>query len=97
MTARFSTSVTPDGTATTTRGRNNDVRGLARWMKWRSMRSVTSKSAMTPSFKGRTATMLPGVRPTIRFASSPTARMLPVSRSMATTDGSRMTMPRPFK
>jgi hypothetical protein len=37
------------------------------------MASVTSKSAMTPSFKGRMAEMLPGVRPIIRLASFPTA------------------------
>jgi hypothetical protein len=29
-------------------------------MKYRSIRSVTSKSAITPSLSGRTATMLPG-------------------------------------
>ena len=33
------------------------------------MRSVTLKSAMTPSFMGRIATMLPGVRPSISLAS----------------------------
>src|SRR2546430_13343404 len=43
-------------------------------MKCRSMASVISKSAITPSFIGRIATMLPGVRPSILFASSPTAR-----------------------
>ena len=40
--------------------------------------------------------MLAGVRPTIRFASAPIARIFFVWRSMATTDGSSMTMPRPF-
>ena len=35
---------------------------------------MTSKSAMTPSFIGRIATMLPGVRPSISLASLPTAR-----------------------
>ena len=29
---------------------------------------MTSKSAMTPSFSGRIATMFPGVRPIICFA-----------------------------
>ena len=47
-------------------------------MKYRIIFSVTSKSAMTPSFSGRTALMWPGVRPIIRFASLPTARMWPV-------------------
>jgi hypothetical protein len=32
-------------------------------MKWRSICSVTSKSAITPSFNGRIAVMLAGVRP----------------------------------
>ena len=35
--------------------------------------SVTVKSAMTPSFIGRIAVMLPGVRPSICFAASPTS------------------------
>src|SRR5881409_4501108 len=43
------------------------------WMKWRSICSVTSKSAITPSLSGRIAWIVPGVRPSIRFASSPTA------------------------
>src|SRR5512135_2565527 len=59
------------------------------------MRSVTSKSAMTPSLSGRTATMLPGVRPIIRLASTPTATMAPVLVFSATTEGSLSTMPRP--
>src|SRR3712207_1769844 len=50
---------------------------------------------MTPSFSGRTATMLAGVRPTIRFASAPTARIRLVRGFIATTDGSLMTMPLP--
>ena len=59
------------------------------------MRSVTSKSAMTPSLSGRTATMLPGVRPIIRLASTPTATIWPVLVLRATTDGSLSTIPRP--
>jgi len=65
-------------------------------MKNCSIFSVTSKSAMTPSFKGRMAEMLPGVRPSMRLASTPTAATVlvgPVWR-MATTDGSFRTMPR---
>jgi len=57
---------------------------------------VTSKSAITPSFIGRIATMFPGVRPIISFASRPTARTLFVPRTMATTLGSRSTIPSPF-
>src|SRR5919108_422623 len=64
-------------------------------MKYRIIFSVTSKSAMTPSFSGRTADMWPGVRPTIRLASWPTARMWPVFWFMATTEGSFRTTPRP--
>src|SRR6478609_8311721 len=51
---------------------------------------------MTPSFIGRIATMLPGVRPTISFASLPTASIAPVVLLMATIDGSLTTMPFPF-
>src|SRR5438552_17678878 len=51
------------------------------------MRSGTAKSEMTPSLSGRTATMLAGVRPTIRFASAPTARILFVVRSMGNDRG----------
>jgi len=59
---------------------------------------VISKSAITPSFIGRMATMLPGVRPSISFASFPTAitRLPPrVSCCTATTEGSLETMPCP--
>src|SRR5690606_6593127 len=49
----------------------------------------------TPSFRGRTAMMLSGVRPIMRRASSPTASSRLVSFSTATTDGSRRTMPFP--
>ena len=93
-TARFSTPVTPDGTQTTTRGCAKRC-WCTFWMKWRSICSVTSKSAMTPSFSGRIAWIVPGVRPSMRFASTPTACTSPVRWSIATTDGSERTMPRP--
>jgi len=64
-------------------------------MKYRSIFSVTSKSAITPSLSGRTAWMWEGVRPIIRFASAPTARIAPVRVLMATTEGSFRTTPRP--
>src|SRR2546423_4994643 len=64
-------------------------------MKWRSICSVTSKSAITPSLSGRIAEIVPGVRPSIRFASTPTACTSPVRWSIATTDGSERTIPRP--
>ena len=93
-TARFSTPVTPEGTQTTTRGCAQRF-WCTFWMKWRSICSVTSKSAITPSFSGRIAWIVPGVRPSIRFASMPTACTSPVRESIATTDGSDSTMPRP--
>src|ERR1017187_484954 len=59
------------------------------------MRSVTLKSAMTPSFIGLMATMLPGARPSISLASLPTASTSPVFLLMATIEGSFTTMPLP--
>jgi len=54
---------------------------------------------MTPSRIGRSAVMLPGVRPSIMRASSPTATIrgrFPLSScAMATTDGSVRTIPLP--
>src|SRR5208283_2774908 len=60
------------------------------------MRSVTLKSAITPSFMGLMATMLPGVRPSISLASLPTASTSPVDLLIATMDGSLTTMPLPW-
>ena len=79
----------------TTRGLgcHGQRRGCALLMKYRSMASVTSKSAMTPSLSGRMATMLAGVRPSISLASVPTARTRFSFFSMATTEGSSTTMP----
>ena len=74
-TARFSTSVTPEGMPSSIRGRGIDAEPVVHPLtKYCSIRSVTSKSEMTPSRSGRTATMLAGVRPTIRLASAPMAR-----------------------
>ena len=95
-TARRSTSVTPDGMQMTTRGRANRLLPQAFFRKFSSMLAVMSKSAMTPSFSGRTATMLPGVRPMTALASAPTQRTSSLRVSTATTDGSRMMMPLPF-
>ncbi len=80
------------------RGFTKLFRLWAVWMKYLSIAAVTSKSAMTPSFIGRMATMLPGVRPSISFASLPTARTLRPPRAScctATTEGSFETMPIP--
>src|SRR6516162_5708113 len=64
-------------------------------MKYVSIFSVTLKSAMTPSFIGLIATTLPGVRPSISFASRPTATTSPLALLMATIDGSFTTIPLP--
>src|SRR3954471_2543825 len=72
--ARRSTCVEPYGTQIT-------IRGLGRnhWLSWiflmkyLSICSVIVKSAITPSFIGRMAVMLPGVRPSICLAARPTA------------------------
>ncbi len=58
-TARFSTPVTPEGTQTTTRGCAQRF-WWTFWMKCRSISSVTSKSAITPSLRGRIAWIVPG-------------------------------------
>src|SRR5689334_22929566 len=50
---------------------------------------------MTPSFIGLMATMLPGVRPSISFASLPTASTSLVFLLSATIEGSLTTMPLP--
>ena len=54
-------------------------------------------SAMTPSRSGRMASIWSGVLPIISLASSPTALtfLTPLMVSMATTDGSLSTIPRP--
>ena len=93
FTARFSTWVTSEGIPMMMRGRTMVLRLWALRMKWESIFSVISKSAMTPSFMGRMATMLPGVRPSISLASLPTASTLPVTLLTATIDGSDTTMP----
>src|SRR3954466_1250717 len=54
-----------------------------------------SQSVMTPRRSGRIARIVAGVRPIILRASSPTACTRPVSSSMATTEGSDTTIPRP--
>src|SRR5215203_2858793 len=62
LTARSSMSVTPEGTHTITLGPKSACRrrcrGCALRIKYESIFSVTSKSAITPSFKGPMATTL---------------------------------------
>src|SRR3954466_12020646 len=59
------------------------------------MASVISKSAITPSFRGRIALIVDGVRPSICLASAPTACTSPLETSTAPTHGPETTMPRP--
>ena len=96
--ARRSTAVEPDGTHITTCGLANDTRPFTFRIKCLIISSATSKSAITPSAIGLIARMLPGVLPSITFASSPTARTcaFPLTSAIATTDGSSKTMPRPL-
>src|SRR6516162_3104980 len=64
-------------------------------MKYVSIFSVTLKSAITPSFIGLIATTLPGVRPSMSFASRPTATTSPLILLIATMEGSFTTIPLP--
>src|SRR5918996_54653 len=89
-------SVVPPPMSTITfRGRTQTLRLCAFLMKYVSIFSVTSKSAMTPSFIGLIATMFPGVRPSISLASRPTASIRPFTLLIATIDGSLTTIPLP--
>src|SRR5258705_13625105 len=80
----------------TTRGLTHVLPLCAFRMKCCSIFSVTSKLAITPSLIGRIATMFPGVRPSISFASLPTASTQLVTLFMATMEGSLSTTPRPL-
>ena len=72
--ARRSTWVEPQGTQMMMRGLGvSSVRGCTILMNCLSICSVTVKSAMTPSFIGRIASMLPGTLPSMALASRPTA------------------------
>src|SRR5215469_15039837 len=79
----------------TMRGCTRTRRLCAFWIKYVNIFSVTLKSAMTPSFMGLIATILPGVRPSMSLASLPTASTSPVFLLMATMEGSLTTMPFP--
>ena len=72
--ARRSTNVDLHGTQTTTRGAGGNKRfSCTLLINWFNIVSVTSKSAITPSFIGRIAEIFAGVRPNICLASRPTA------------------------
>ena len=95
--ARRSTAVDPEGTQITICGETKLRRLWTLRMKCLIISSATSKSAITPSRRGRIAVILPGVRPSICLASSPTARtrLCPSLMLIATTEGSFRTMPWP--
>ena len=96
ITARFSTSVIPLGTPTTTRGFTiHSGYFCTRLIKVCKRVSTSSKSAITPSRMGRTARLSPGVRPSIFFASKPMAVTRLFLLSTAITVGSLMTIPWP--
>ncbi len=97
--ARRSTLVDPEGTQMMISGQ---VKGrflppCTLRMKCLIMSSAMSMSAITPSRSGRMTSICSGVLPIIILASSPTARtfLTPFMVSIATTDGSSRTMPRP--
>ena len=72
--ARRSTWVEPQGTQMMMRGLGRKIpRGCTILMNCLSICSVTVKSAITPSFMGRMASILPGTLPSIALASLPTA------------------------
>ena len=95
FTARRSTCVISGGTPITSRGRRIGLLPCTFRTKYISIFSAASKSAMTPSFIGRTGLMLAGVRPSISCASVPTASIDPLAMLNATMEGSLRTMPRP--
>jgi len=94
-TARRSTSVISAGTPMTSRGRRQGLFPITLRTKWTSIFSAASKSAITPSRSGLTGLMCGGVRPSISWASWPTASTTPLAVLKATIDGSFSTMPRP--
>ena len=74
LTARRSTAVTPEGMQIITLILVIKDLLVAFRINSCSMLVVTSKSAITPSLSGRTATIEPGVLPITSFASCPTQR-----------------------
>jgi hypothetical protein len=64
-------------------------------IKYSSIAWVISNSDITPSLNGRTASKFAGVRPTISFASAPMLIGSRVLLSIATQEGSLITIPFP--
>src|SRR3989338_5392073 len=89
-TAFFSTSVISRGMPTTTLGLA-EIASLLAWtlsIKYLSIFSVISKSEIMPLSRGAVAMIWGGVLPTMRLASSPTAKIWSVRLLTATTDDS---------
>ena len=95
LTARLSTSVTPEGTHMTILGLANLFK-LIFLMNPCNIPSVILKSAITPSCNGLMVSNSLCVLPSIAFASSPTATIESSSTLRVTIDGSFTTMPLPF-
>ena len=93
LTARFSTSVMPDGMQMTMRrvGLNQDFLPEMSLIIPLIICSADSKSAITPSLSGRMVSMFLWVFPCICWAKRPMATTLPVIRSFATMEGSSTT------
>ena len=93
-TARSSTSVEPDGTPMTIRneGVNKRLPVFTFLIRPRIICSQALKSAITPSRRGLTVRILGFSFSYIIFARSPTAIILSVRRSSATTEGSSTTI-----
>src|SRR3989338_2751150 len=72
-TARLSTAVIPDGMAINTLGRTPHLRLWTFVMKYLSIASVISKSAITPFLSGRITEILLGAFSSIALATFPTA------------------------
>ena len=86
------------GTQIIMTGLEKNVRFCTRRIKCLIISSAAAKSAITPSRSGWMVSILLGVRPSMVFASRPTAMTLrSPSRACvtATTDGSSRTIPRP--
>ncbi len=85
-----------EGTAITILGGTTEWRLWAFLMKYLSISSVTLGLATAPSFMGLRVSILPGVRPSMHWASRPIAMISPVLLLMATMVGSLTTTPIPL-
>ena len=96
MTARSSSSDTSGGTQINKFGRIK-LPHPARFKNTFVMAPAIEQSVITPPRTGRTASKSSGVLPSMSRAFFPTQTTLPVLLRMATTDGSRKTIPFPSR